>query len=170
MNYNDYYMNIALAVRERANCKGRRVGAVIVRDNRIVSTGYNGTVEGMPNCLDGGCHRCANPEEYPAGSGYDVCVCVHAEQNAILTAARLGIALEGASMYTTLKPCFNCSKAMRQVKIESIFFLHDWVPNQALLKSQYDSLLGSFPGEVTNIDIPDPRADWAMNKVTKLNA
>ena len=60
----NYYMNIAIAVRENANCKGRKVGAVIVRDNRIISTGYNGTPEGFTNCMDGGCVRCGKREEY----------------------------------------------------------------------------------------------------------
>ena len=85
---NEYFMGIALAVRTRADCTGNRVGAVIVKDRRIVSTGYNGTPENIPNCTEGGCHRCANRGEYPSGAGYDLCICVHAEQNALLAAAR----------------------------------------------------------------------------------
>ena len=88
MNRDQYYMNIAIAVREKANCLGRKVGAVIVRQNRIISTGYNGTPEGMTNCLDGGCVRCKDKEAYSASVGYDVCICVNAEQNALITAAR----------------------------------------------------------------------------------
>ena len=97
----DYFMGIAMAVRRRANCHGNRVGAIVVLDGRIISTGYNGTPANMPNCLDGGCHRCANREQYPSGTGYDLCICVHAEQNALLAAARFGIAVAGATMYTT---------------------------------------------------------------------
>ena len=63
----DYFMGIAIAVRRRADCIGNRVGAVIVLDRRIVSTGYNGTPENMPNCSEGGCHRCAHRDQYPLG-------------------------------------------------------------------------------------------------------
>ena len=74
-------MGIALAVRARANCLGSKVGALIVRDDRIVSTGYNGTAQGLPNCVDGGCQRCENRgTQYASGEAYDLCICVHAEQ------------------------------------------------------------------------------------------
>jgi len=82
-------MDHALAVRRRANCLGNRVGAVAARDGRVVASGYNGTPQGMRNCLDGGCPRCRDRGRYPSGTGYDLCVCVHAEQNALLAAARL---------------------------------------------------------------------------------
>src|ERR1700730_12822650 len=88
----------ALAVRSRSNCTGRRVGALIVRDYRILSTGYNGTPSKMINCEDGGGQRCAHSEAYPQGEGYDLCICVHAEQNALLAAARFGVAVEGCTL------------------------------------------------------------------------
>src|ERR1700687_6007234 len=84
------YMNIAIAVRKKANCLGRRVGAIIVKENRIISTGYNGTPEDVKNCLEGGCVRCRNRETFKPSVGYDVCICVHAEQNALIAAARFG--------------------------------------------------------------------------------
>ena len=121
-----YFMGIALAVRERADCTGNRVGAVIVVDRRIVSTGYNGTPENMPNCSEGGCHRCANRDQYPSGTGYDLCICVHAEQNALLAAARFGIAVEGSSVYSTMRPCFGCTKEMLQAGVKEVYYLHDW--------------------------------------------
>lgn len=117
-----YFMAITGTVASRANCKGRRVGAIIVRGDRIVSTGYNGTPSGMKNCLDGGCHRCAQRERYPSGTSYDLCVCVHAEQNAILAAARYGIATDGCDLYTTHKPCFDCAKAIKQAGILRVFY------------------------------------------------
>src|SRR5580698_7264888 len=81
---NEYFMGIAMAVRKRANCLGTSVGAVIVTKGRIISTGYNGTPENMPNCLDGGCHRCSNRDKkFQSGTAYDLCICVHAEQNAL---------------------------------------------------------------------------------------
>ena len=95
----EYYMGIAMAVRQKANCQGNRVGAVLIKQNRVISTGYNGVPEGMTNCLDGGCLRCNNTaNQFPSGHGYDLCICVHAEQNAILSAARFGIASEGATL------------------------------------------------------------------------
>jgi dCMP deaminase len=155
-------MNIAFAVRKKANCKGRRVGAVIVRDNRIVSTGYNGTPEGMNNCLDGGCVRCSSPEKFAPGVGYDLCVCVHAEQNAVLSAARFGIGIEGSIVYSTLRPCFNCSKAMLQTKVRKIVYLRDWVPPDEVIAQQYLELQGCF-SELVRLDLADPDYDWANN-------
>ncbi len=119
-------MRVAIAVRAKANCKGRKVGAIIVQDNRIISTGYNGAPGGMTNSLDGGCLRCSNRDErYPSGTAYDLCICVHAEQKALLTAARFGISLEGSTTYTTTKPCFGCTKEMVQVKIGRVVYLYE---------------------------------------------
>jgi Deoxycytidylate deaminase len=146
-------MKIALAVSERAVCLGRHVGAVLVRDGRIISTGYNGTPEHMPNCdeREKGCHRCANKDEYPSGTGYDVCICVHAEQNALLSAARFGIAAEGAVLYTTLKPCFGCAKEALQAKIEAVFFLGEWEYPAEQVQQEYKRILGRFPKGVRQI-------------------
>ena len=87
-------MLLAVATRERAACLGRHVGAILVADQRIIATGYNGTPTGFPNCDEGGCHRCAHPDDYEQGRGYDVCICVHAEQNAVLQAAKLGYTVQ----------------------------------------------------------------------------
>ena len=160
---NEYFMRIAMAVRERANCKGSRVGAVIIRDGRIISTGYNGTPEGMPNCLDGGCHRCANREKlYVSGTAYDICICVHAEQNAILSAARFGISVEGSTLYTTTRPCFGCSKEILQAKISTVFYLHDWVPPNPDTHPEYKRLQVEL--DLRHIEIDDPKKDWAAPK------
>jgi len=167
-----YFMNIALGVRLRANCKGNRVGAVIVLNNRIISTGYNGTPENMPNCLDGGCYRCANRDKmYKSGEAYDLCICVHAEQNAILAAARFGIAIDGSTMYTTLRPCFGCAKEMLQARVHTVYFLHEWSPNirEDALKTveqnaTYEKLMVRFPGGVHKVNIADQDFDWAVSK------
>ncbi|MCM2270454.1 MAG: dCMP deaminase family protein, partial [Thermoanaerobaculia bacterium] len=103
-----YYLGIAQAVAARASCLRRQVGAVIVVDNAILATGYNGTPMGVTNCDQGGCPRCAS--DAPVGAGYDACICVHAEQNAIAFAARHGNATKGGTLYTTLRPCFGCAK------------------------------------------------------------
>jgi len=161
MNKEEYYMNIAIAVRKKANCLGRKVGALIVRENRIISTGYNGTPEGVVNCIDGGCVRCRNRETYKASVGYDVCICVHAEQNALITAARFGNAVEGSIAFSTLRPCFDCTKAALQAKIAAIYYLHDWQHPIGELQEQYSILQATFLDGVHRVDLPDPEADWA---------
>lgn len=158
----EYFMGIALAVRERANCRGRRVGAVIVRDDRIIATGYNGTPSGMPNCLDGGCARCASRDK-AAGTGYDVCICVHAEQNALLAAARFGISVAGAKVYSTLRPCFDCTKQMLQARIEAVHYLHDWEHPDPAWQRQYELIQARFQG-IKRVPMNDPRSDWANGK------
>jgi dCMP deaminase len=162
-NRSEYYMGIALAVRRRANCVGNRVGAVLVREDRIISTGYNGTPQHMRNCDEGGCERCANRDAYPTTKGYDVCICVHAEQNALLSAARFGIPVEGAVLYTTLRPCFNCAKELLQARIHGVFYLHDWHPPIDDLKQQYHLIEQRFPGGVTHCEVDDPDAEWAVS-------
>lgn len=161
METHEYYMNIAIAVREKANCLGRKVGAVLVRENRIISTGYNGTPEGMDNCLDGGCVRCKNREEYKTSVGYDVCICVHAEQNAMITAARFGISVAGGFAYSTMRPCFDCTKAMLQARIHTIYYLHNWSHPLEDLQDQYELIQNQFEGGVRQLKIVDPRSDWA---------
>jgi dCMP deaminase len=159
----DYFMGIALAVRRRANCLGNRVGAILILDGRIISTGYNGTPENMPNCLDGGCHRCSHRAEYPAGTGYDLCICVHAEQNALLAAARFGIAVAGSTMYSTMRPCFGCTKELLQAKVTQVCYLHDWKHPDAEKRAEYERIQAHFPGGIVHVDVPDPDADWAVS-------
>jgi len=158
-------MNIAMAVRKKADCMGRRVGAVMVKENRIISTGYNGTPEGVENCTEGGCVRCKKGTA--AGTGYDVCICVHAEQNALITAARFGIAVEGAVVYSTLRPCFDCTKALLQAKISTIYYLDDWNPKgDEDLIAQYKLLQARFPERVQQVQMDDPDEDWANPRRT----
>jgi dCMP deaminase len=142
----EYFMLLAVATRQRAECLGRHVGAVLVRDGRIIATGYNGTPRGFPRCNadERGCHRCAEPERFPPGTGYDVCICVHAEQNALLQAARLGYTSDGAICYTTLRPCFGCLKELHQAGVGSVRFLHAWAPSAPPLRDAYDALLAQL--------------------------
>jgi dCMP deaminase len=171
-NRHKYFMNIAMAVRLRANCKGNRVGAILVLNNRIISTGYNGTPENMQNCLDGGCYRCANRDKtYKSGEAYDLCICVHAEQNAALVAARFGIAIAGSTLYTTMRPCFGCAKEMLQAQVHAVYYLHEWSPHvkedalkTAEQKAEYEKLMVRFPGGVHKLEVTDPDANWAVSK------
>jgi dCMP deaminase len=161
MDRDEYYMRIAMAVRERANCVGSRIGALLVLDDRVIATGYNGTPMNMVNCDEGGCERCNHPERFPSGSGYDVCICVHAEQNVLLTAARFGIAVRGATIYTTMRPCFGCTKELLQAEIQRVMYLHDWPPPDDL-KEQYRIIQSRFGGGVHKVNIDDPRQGWAL--------
>ena len=158
-----YFMGIALAVRARANCTGRRVGAIVVRDRRILSTGYNGTPAKMRNCEDGGCHRCAHPEAYPSGEAYDLCICVHAEQNALLAAARFGVAIEGCTVYTTLQPCFGCLKELIQANVLEVCYLQLW---ESRFGEQYAALVGRLgAAQFRQVVIADPDAHWALGRI-----
>jgi dCMP deaminase len=108
LTWDEYFMAIAEVVSTRANCAKRRVAAVVVRDHRIVSTGYNGTPRGTRNCNEGGCARCLDLA--PSGSGLSDCLCSHAEENAIVQAAYHGVSLRGATLYCTFQPCILCTK------------------------------------------------------------
>jgi len=161
-------MLIAVATRQRAECLGRHVGAVIVREGRIVATGYNGTPRGFLRCNaeEQGCHRCAhrNDEPYLRGGAYDVCLCVHAEQNALLTAARFGQQTLGAGLTSTTQPCFGCLKEMLQAGIDEVIYLHAWRsardsdPEQ---QSQYEILASRLPKGIRQLAMHDNRAEWA---------
>ena len=158
----EYFMGIALAVRARANCTGRRVGAIIVREHRILSTGYNGTPSKMTNCEDGGCHRCAHPDEYPSGEGYDLCICVHAEQNALLAAARFGVAVEGCTIYTSLQPCFGCLKELLQANVAEVCYLKPW---ESRFGDQYAALVERIGrAAFRRVSIEDDDAEWALGR------
>lgn len=164
-NFDEYMMGIAMAVRARANCTGNRIGAVIVKDHRIVSTGYNGTPYDMPNCDEGGCDRCNHRERYASGTGYDLCICVHAEQNAILAAARFGIECEGSIMYTTMRPCFGCTKELLQAKVKGVRYLHEWAYPGEEQRAQYERLQSQFVDGVIQIPMEDPEAIWAVTNL-----
>ena len=163
-DFDEYFMGLAIAVRTRANCLGSRGGAVVLKDWRGLSTGYNGTPSKMPNCLDGGCERCAHPERFESGKGYDLCICVHAEQNCLLAAARFGISVEGATIYTTMRPCFGCTKELLQAGVERVVYIHDWKHPDPDMQQEYGRIQSRFPGGINQLRIEDPDADWALPK------
>jgi len=115
-----YFMAIATVVATRSNCSRRHVGAVIVRDRHILSTGYNGTPHGVKNCFEGGCPRCAHTTK--SGDHLEECLCVHAEQNAICQAALHGHAIDGATVYVTLTPCLTCAKLIINSGIREVVY------------------------------------------------
>ncbi len=113
-SWDEYFMKLAEVVRLRADCLRRKVGAVIVKDFRILATGYNGTPYGIKNCSEGGCQRCLlrNQEKLKSGEKEESCICLHAEQNAIIQSAYLGVSTKGATLYSTANPCSTCAKML----------------------------------------------------------
>ena len=101
-SWDEYFMEIAEIVKTRSTCLRRQVGAVIVKDNRIITTGYNGAPSGLRHCTDiGGCER--ERLHIPSGQRHELCRALHAEQNAIIQAAKVGVSTEGATIYITLQ-------------------------------------------------------------------
>ncbi|PLX33809.1 MAG: cytidine deaminase [Clostridiales bacterium] len=120
-DWNQYFMDIAELVKTRSTCLRRQVGAVIVKDKRILTTGYNGAPSGMRHCLElGGCLR--EQMKVPSGERHELCRALHAEQNAIIQAAYHGISIQGGTMYVTLQPCSLCAKMAVNAGIEKIVF------------------------------------------------
>lgn len=123
LDWDQYFMQIANVVSSRATCDRKNVGAVIVKDRAILSTGYNGSVAGCPHCDDVG-------HDYVDGH----CVrTVHAECNAIAQAAKHGVSVEGADVYVNTFPCWNCFKILANSGIKNIFYLDEYRPDQRVM-------------------------------------
>ncbi|KAK4195073.1 cytidine deaminase-like protein [Triangularia verruculosa] len=122
-SWDAYFMALASLAAQRANCMKRRVGCVIVRDKRVISTGYNGTPRGLVNCGEGGCERCNAGQG--SGHGLTTCLCIHAEENALLEAGRERVR-EEAVLYCTTHPCLTCSIKIVQVGISEVVYSHGY--------------------------------------------
>ena len=135
-----YFLQIAHLVKTRATCPRRQVGAVIVRDRRILATGYNGAPRGLSHCPENGPHQ-----DWPNGcmrAGH--CIrSLHAEQNALLQAAMIGIACDGASMYVTCQPCTMCAKMIINAGIREVIYEGDY-PDEFSLELFRESGLQVF--------------------------
>ncbi len=116
----EYFMEIASIVAKRSTCLRNHVGAVVVKDKRILSTGYNGAPRNLEHCLDIGCIRQQN--NIASGTRHELCRAVHAEQNAIIQAALHGVSIENATVYCTHQPCILCAKMLINARIEKVFF------------------------------------------------
>ena len=114
-----YFMTLASLAAQRSNCMKRRVGCVLINNNRVISTGYNGTPRNIRNCNEGGCARCNNGPG--AGTGLSTCLCLHAEENALLEAGRERIR-DGSVLYCDTCPCLTCSVKITQVGISEVVF------------------------------------------------
>lgn len=120
--WDDYFMEMANLVSYRSNCMKRRVGALVVVDKRVLATGYNGTAMGLPNCNEGGCARCNGNAR--CGHALDSCICLHAEENALLQQPGnlRHLSHPPATLYCTLSPCFGCAKKLIQVGIKRVVY------------------------------------------------
>lgn len=130
-SWDDYFMSIARVVATRSNCMKRKVAAIIVKDMRVVSTGYNGTPRGAKNCNEGGCPRCNGMAL--SGTALDECLCCHGEENAITQAAYHGTSLKGATLYTTFAPCLLCTKMIINSGIVEVVYNQDYPLNETAL-------------------------------------
>jgi dCMP deaminase len=119
-NWDEYFIGIAKVVALRSNCIKRKVAAVIVKDKRIISTGYNGTPRGVPNCSEGGCPRCN--QMAASGTKLDECYCSHGEENAITQAAYHGVSIKDGTLYSTFSPCLLCTKMIINSGIREVVF------------------------------------------------
>lgn len=126
----EYFMEIAAIVAKRSTCLRNQVGAVIVKDKRILSTGYNGAPRNLEHCLDIGCIRQQN--NIASGTRHELCRAVHAEQNAIIQAALHGVSTENATVYCTHQPCILCAKMLINAKVEKVVFGAAYPDKEAL--------------------------------------
>ena len=123
-NWDEYFLGIARVVALRSNCVKRKVAAVIVKDKRIISTGYNGTPRGVKNCNEGGCPRCNQLAS--SGTKLEDCLCSHGEENAITQAAYHGVNIKDSMLYTTYSPCLLCTKMIINSGIREVVFNVDY--------------------------------------------
>jgi len=123
-SWDEYFMEIARLTSKRSTCLRRQVGAVLVRDNRIITTGYNGAPTGLKHCEEAGCIRVER--NIPPGERHELCRGIHAEQNAIIQAAMIGVSIKGATLYSTTQPCSLCAKMLINAGIKRIVYKGDY--------------------------------------------
>lgn len=141
ITWDDYFMKMAYLATERSTCLRRQIGAVLVKDNKVLATGYNGACRKTVDCLELGCLR--DELGIPSGTRAEVCRAVHAEQNAIIQAALSGGSTKGATMYCTHSPCIICAKMMVNAEISRS------VINEKYSESEYVALFKQAGIEVT---------------------
>jgi len=119
-SWDSYFLEITRLVSTRSTCLRRQVGAIIVKDKRILATGYNGAPKSLPHCLDVGCLR--EQKDIPSGERHELCRGIHAEQNAIIQAATSGVNIEGSTLYCTHHPCSLCVKMIMNASIHTVYY------------------------------------------------
>lgn len=128
--WDEYFLDVAKLVAKRATCLRRSVGAVLVKDKRILATGYNGAPSGLKHCADVGCMR--QKLKIPSGERHELCRALHAEQNALIQASLYGISVKGSTMYATCQPCIICVKMIINAGIKEIVIAEGYPDKMAL--------------------------------------
>jgi len=129
-DWDTYFMNISRMVSSRATCLRRKVGTLLVKERRILATGYNGTPSGITHCQETGCLR--ESMSIPSGQRHELCRGLHAEQNALLQAALHGVSVQGSTLYCTNQPCVICAKMLINAGIKEIVIEDDYTDELAV--------------------------------------
>ena len=128
--WDEYFLEVAGLVAKRATCLRRKVGAVLVKDKRILATGYNGAPAGLKHCIDIGCLR--EKLKIPSGERHELCRALHAEQNALIQASLYGISVKDSTLYSTTQPCVICVKMLINAGIKEVVISHGYPDKMAL--------------------------------------
>lgn len=150
-SWDEYFMKMAFMVSERSTCLRHHVGAVMVRDKRVLTTGYNGAASGTKDCLELGCLR--NELNIPSGTRHEICRAIHAEQNAVIQGGLYGVKLEGATVYCTHSPCILCAKILANTKIKRLVASIEY-PDKSFIE-----LFNEAGIEYKRMDMPDMEID-----------
>ena len=150
-SWDEYFMNIVELIKTRSTCLRRQVGAVIVKDKRIIATGYNGAPKGTAHCAEVGCLR--QQLGIPSGERHELCRASHAEQNALVQAAAYGVPIAGGTIYVTAQPCVICSKLLINAGIKRVVYRGSY-PDQLSL-----SLLKEAGIELVRVDENNQQVD-----------
>lgn len=140
-DWDSYFMEMAQVASKRSTCLRRSVGAVIVKNKRILATGYNGTPKGLAHCEEVGCFR--EQMNVPSGKMHELCRGIHAEQNAVIQAAVHGVSVDGATLYCTHQPCVVCTKILINAGIKRIVYANPYP----------DELAENMMKEATDLEI-----------------
>jgi len=157
-DWNDYFMAFANLAATRASCVRRRVGAVIVKDNMVLTTGYNGAPRGMAHAAEVGCLR--DRLGVPSGQRHELCRGLHAEQNAIIQAARHGLSIAGGTLYCTTHPCVICLKMVINAGLVAVYYTEgyaDEIVKQILAETQFPVHLLQKSAGSTSSPAPGPQ-------------
>ena len=152
-SWNEYFMDITRLVARRSTCMRRQVGAVMVKEKNILATGYNGTPSGIKHCDVTGCLR--EQLNVPSGERHELCRGLHAEQNAIIQAARHGVNISGSILYCTNSPCIICSKMLINAGIRKVVYLEGYSDNLSVAMLEeagiealsFAEVIGKQPGD-----------------------
>lgn len=147
-SWDEYFMEIVETVKTRSTCLRRHVGAIIVREKHILATGYNGAPAGCKHCLEVGCIR--EQMNIPSGQRHELCRASHAEQNAIVQAARHGVSIDGATIYVTAQPCVICTKLIINAGITTVIYKGDYPDELSLALLEESGVKVVHYGQLVN--------------------